>query len=157
GGAIGEILTSAGLSPQAVAERLEATDAVLQWEPLPLPAEFAPLNLGEPAQAIDLARILDASANRAREGLRGVEDFVRFTLDDAGLTRRLKEVRHRLAEALSGLDTDMLIGARDTRGDVGTHIMTASERVRENSRSVLSANFKRTTEALRSLEEYAKL
>ncbi len=108
-------------------------------------------------EEIDLGRILDASANRAREGLRVVEDYARFTLNDPGLTRRLKEVRHRLAEALSGLDPEMLIGARDTRGDVGTHIMTVSERSRENPRAVLTANFKRTAEALRSLEEYAKL
>src|SRR5436305_1949201 len=116
-----------------------------------------PLELGEPAQAAELARILDASANRAREGLRVVEDYARFALDDPGLTRRLKEVRHRLAEALRGLALDQLVGARDTRGDVGTHIMTASEQVRENPRAVLSANFRRTAEALRSLEEYSKL
>ena len=65
-----------------------------------------------------------------------------------GLTRRLKETRHRLAEALRGFDADLLIGARDTREDVGTHIMTHSEQARENPRAVLSANFKRTAEAL---------
>ncbi len=47
--------------------------------------------------------------------------------------------------------------ARDTRGDVGTHIMTGTERTRENARAVLTANFKRTAEALRTLEEYGKL
>src|SRR5436305_8146825 len=109
-----------------------------------------PLELGEPAQAAELARILDASANRAREGLRVVEDYVRFVLDDPGLTRRLKEVRHRLAEAARGLDADLLIGSRDTRGDVGTHIMTAAESTRESPRAVLLANFKRTAEALRT-------
>ena len=74
-----------------------------------------------------------------------------------GLTRRLKEVRHRLAEALKGFDPDLLVGSRDTREDVGTHIMTHSEQVRENPRAVLTANFKRTAEALRTLEEYGKL
>jgi thiamine-phosphate pyrophosphorylase len=73
------------------------------------------------------------------------------------LTKRVKEVRHRLGEAVRGLSLDMLIGARDTRGDVGTHIMTATESVRENPRSVLIANFKRAAEAMRSLEEYGKL
>jgi thiamine-phosphate pyrophosphorylase len=82
---------------------------------------------------------------------------VRFVLDDPGLTRRVKEVRHRLAHAVRGLDPELLIGARDTTGDVGTHIMTASEQARENPRAVLTANFKRTGEALRSLEEYGKL
>ena len=119
--------------------------------------EIPPLDLYDPVRAVDIGRILDASANRAREGLRVVEDYARFVLDDPGLTRRLKEVRHRLAEALRGFDPELLIGARDTRADVGTHIMTPSEQVRENPRAVLSANFKRIAEALRTLEEYGKL
>ena len=69
----------------------------------------------------------------------------------------MKEVRHRLAEALRGLDADLLLAARHVTGDVGTHIMTASEMSRENPRAVLIANFKRTAEALRTLEEYGKL
>ncbi len=104
-----------------------------------------------------MGRILDASANRAREGLRVVEDYVRFVLDDPGLTRRLKEVRHRFAEAERGLDANLLLDSRDTTEDVGTHIMTRSEQLRENPRAVLAANFKRIAEALRSLEEYSKL
>ena len=128
-----------------------------QSAPMPALEEIPPLDLYDPARAVDIGRILDASANRAREGLRVVEDYARFVLDDPGLTRRLKEVRHRLAEALRGFDPDLLIGARDTREDVGTHIMTPSEQVRENPRAVLSANFKRIAEALRTLEEYGKL
>ena len=54
-------------------------------------------------------------------------------------------------------DPDLLIALRDTREDVGTHIMTPSEQVRENPRAVLTANFKRIAEALRTLEEYGKL
>ncbi len=50
-----------------------------------------------------------------------------------------------------------MIDSRDTQDDVGTHIMTMSERTRENPRAVLAANFKRIAEALRSLEEYSKL
>ena len=119
--------------------------------------EIPPLELADPGEAVDLGRVLDASANRASEGLRVVEDYVRFALDDPALTRRIKEVRHRLGEAIRGLDLEPLIGARDTRGDVGTHIMTATEQARENPRAVLTANFKRTAEALRSLEEYSKL
>ena len=66
-------------------------------------------------------------------------------------------MRHRLAQAERGLDQQLLMGSRDTHGDVGTHIMTPSERVRETPRAVLAANFKRIAEALRSLEEYSKL
>ena len=86
-----------------------------------------------------------------------IEDYVRFVLDDPGLTRRLKDMRHRLAQAERGLDEHLLLGSRDTREDVGTHIMTPSEQIRENPRAVLAANFKRIAEALRSLEEYSKL
>ncbi|MDB5353302.1 MAG: thiamine-phosphate pyrophosphorylase [Planctomycetota bacterium] len=146
----------AGLRIEALLDELvEAND--LSTDPLPFPSEIPPLEIFPATDAIDLGRVLDASANRAREGLRVVEDYVRFALDDPLLTRRLKDVRHRLDEAVRGLDADLLIGSRDTTGDVGTHIMTSSEQTRENPRAVVSANFKRTTEALRSLEEYTKL
>ena len=155
-GAVGARLEAAGLAVGALLGALAVADEAAS-APIPLAGEIGPLELVDPGQAVDLARILDASANRAREGLRVVEDYIRFALDDPLLTRRIKEVRHRLADALRGLDPEMLLGSRDTRGDVGTHIMTASEQARENPRAVLIANFKRTAEALRSLEEYSKL
>ena len=43
-------------------------------------------------------RMLDANLNRAMEGLRVVEDYCRFALNDAHLTRRCKELRHNLTE-----------------------------------------------------------
>jgi thiamine-phosphate pyrophosphorylase len=149
-------LEAAGLALERLRDHLEQEALARQAPILPL-EDVPPLDLSDPVRAVDVGRILDASANRAREGLRVVEDYARFVLDDPGLTRRLKEVRHRLADALRGFDADLLIGARETREDVGTHIMTHSEQVRENPRAVLSANFKRTAEALRSLEEYGKL
>ncbi|WP_435010503.1 thiamine phosphate synthase [Tundrisphaera lichenicola] len=153
---ISGVLAEAGLEVEVLLEAMTRAEA-LDSAPIPLAGDIAPLELVEPGQGVDLARILDASANRAREGLRVVEDYVRFALDDPMLTRRIKDVRHRLAEAVQGLDLGSLIDARDTRGDVGTHIMTPSEQARENPRAVLIANFKRTAEALRSLEEYGKL
>jgi len=155
-GAAAELLRAAGLEPETFRERL-TQELNLDSAPLPRLEGIAPLDLAEPGGGVDLARILDASANRAREGLRVVEDYVRFVLDDPGLTRRLKEVRHRLAEAERGLDAHLLLGSRDTREDVGTHIMTPTEQIRENPRAVLAANFKRIAEAMRSLEEYGKL
>jgi thiamine-phosphate pyrophosphorylase len=151
-----DLLQEAGLEHRALFERLTET-ATVESGPLPPAADIPPLDLAEPGGGVDLGRILDASANRAREGLRVVEDYVRFVLDDPGLTRRLKEVRHRFAEAERGLDASLLLDSRDTSEDVGTHIMTRSEQIRENPRAVLAANFKRIAEALRSLEEYSKL
>jgi thiamine-phosphate pyrophosphorylase len=102
------------------------------------------------------ARILDAAANRAREGLRVVEDFARFELDDVHLTRELKECRHELASALNEAGLGDWLAARDTPGDVGTRVSTPAESVRTSPLHVAQANFKRLQEALRSLEEYGK-
>ena len=44
-------------------------------------------------------RILDAALNRAGEGLRVVEDYVRFVLDDPFLTRQIKTLRHELSDS----------------------------------------------------------
>jgi thiamine-phosphate pyrophosphorylase len=155
-GPVADRLAGAGLAIEALLAELAKVEAE-ESAPIPLADDIAPLELIEPNQVVDLARVLDASANRASEGLRVVEDYVRFVLDDPMLTRRIKDVRHRLGEAIRGLGSETLLAARDTRGDVGTHIMTASEQSRENPRAVLIANFKRAGEALRSLEEYGKL
>jgi thiamine-phosphate pyrophosphorylase len=116
-----------------------------------------PLDLGEHKEQIDLARILDAAANRAREGLRVLEDYCRFVLDDAFLTAELKRLRHDLTGALSALPANLLLEARDTLHDVGTEITTERERERESLLDVVQAGMKRLQEALRSLEEYGKL
>jgi thiamine-phosphate pyrophosphorylase len=122
----------------------------------PLPLD-EPLDLRDSAEQIDTARILDAAANRAREGLRVLEDYCRFSLDDAFLSRELKKLRHDLAAALCVLSAHALLEARNTLGDVGTTITAASEQERPHLTAVVLANVKRLQEALRSLEEYGKL
>lgn len=105
----------------------------------------------------DALRIIDAAANRAREGVRVVEDFVRFTLDDRHLMSLLKSWRHRLAEILAIIEPRGLLSSRDTRADVGTAVSTRREGLRQSPREVAIANFKRAEEALRSLEEFGKV
>jgi thiamine-phosphate pyrophosphorylase len=104
-----------------------------------------------------LLRLIDAAANRAREGLRVVEDFVRFVWNDRNLTFQLKQLRHDLAGALSLLPGEQLLASRDTPRDVGTAISTEAERERADMASVVTANFKRLQEALRSIEEFGKV
>lgn len=116
-----------------------------------------PLTLSEPTEQIDTARILDASANRAREALRVLEDYTRFALDDAFLSRELKHLRHDLTQALAGFSVVRLATARDTLQDVGTTIKTEAEQRRHSVLDVACANCKRLQEALRSLEEFGKL
>lgn len=116
-----------------------------------------PLDIARPTELADLARILDAAANRAREALRVLEDYCRFVLNDPFLSGKLKDLRHQLAETLDELPADFLLSARDTLGDVGTSLSTAREQERGSVHEVLSANAKRLQEALRSLEEYGKV
>ncbi len=116
-----------------------------------------PLLLAAPTEDVDTARILDASANRAREALRVLEDYARFTLADAYLSGQLKQLRHDLAQALSLLPASLLLEARDTLHDVGTAISTEAEWQRPSLQAVIQANAKRLQEALRSLEEYGKV
>ncbi len=113
--------------------------------------------LSSVAWRIGTLRAVDAAANRAREGLRTVEDYVRFVLDDRHLTGLCKQLRHDLAAALGRISTEHRLAARETQADVGTVLATASEQVREDSAAVLTANFTRLQESLRSLEEFGKL
>jgi thiamine-phosphate pyrophosphorylase len=116
-----------------------------------------PLDFVESPETMEAARILDASANRAREALRVVEDYCRFALDDEFLSRECKIMRHDLTEALLSAGRLPLLAARDTEGDVGTTISTMSEGQRESLLEVVRTNLKRLQEALRSLEEYGKI
>lgn len=104
------------------------------------------------------ARIIDANANRAREALRVLEDAARFLLGSRALSETLKTIRHELAQALACMPGGEGVGLahRDTPHDVGTSIRTDAEYQRLGARDVVLAAGKRLTEALRSIEEYAK-
>lgn len=104
-------------------------------------------------------RVIDANLNRLREGLRVIEDTVRFIYDDRETTLALKEARHELGKFVHELPGSpvALLSARDSGGDVGAGLNTDSEMTRLTHREILAANFKRTQEAARVLEEYAKI
>lgn len=147
------------LSSELAPFGLRVTDLeslILATRPTP-PKLEEPLRLGGVTERMDMARLVDACANRAREGLRVLEDYCRFVLDDAFLSRTLKEWRHDLTEALADLAPSLLLEARETQHDVGTDLTTASEQQRDSLRDVVHANFKRLQESLRSLEEYGKV
>ncbi|HEX4125059.1 MAG TPA: thiamine phosphate synthase [Tepidisphaeraceae bacterium] len=100
-------------------------------------------------------RLLDASANRAREALRVMEDYARFIASDGPLAGSIKGLRHELAAALGPLLGDAILH-RDTPGDVGVANKTPGELSRADSAAVAVAAGKRLSEALRSIEEFAK-
>ncbi|MCL2709661.1 MAG: thiamine phosphate synthase [Planctomycetaceae bacterium] len=104
-----------------------------------------------------VCRLLDAAANRAREAIRVLEDYVRFILDDAELTQRLKTFRHQFQEVLQQFPMESRLAARNTEHDVGTEITADGEYQRPSVGDLLSANFSRLQESLRSLEEFSKM
>ena len=150
-----ELLAAHGLIPEVALQRslAHAGDSA---DPLPTEIELT-LPVAASTDASDTYRILDAAANRAREGLRVVEDYVRFTLDDRHLTSLLKNWRHRLAATLASIDAHQLVSSRDTTRDVGTTVKTRREGSRATVLDVVTANFKRVQEAARTLEEFGKV
>lgn len=102
-----------------------------------------------------ILRLLDANANRAREGLRVVEDYARFCLNDDDLCGALKQLRHDLSIATARWVNEAVL-FRDTPGDVGRTTKTCTEFEREDAAAVVVAAGKRLGEALRTLEEYLK-
>jgi thiamine-phosphate pyrophosphorylase len=142
---------------EALGLRLASLEAAV------LPPPGAALELQEPLDFVGsltgsgIGRLLDAAANRAREGLRVAEDYCRFVLDDALLCSELKSLRHDLAATLTSFPAGALLAARDTLGDVGTALSTPAEGERASAEAVARANLKRLQEALRSLEEFGKL
>lgn len=98
-------------------------------------------------------RILDANLDRAREGLRIVEDWCRFGINRSDLTEQCKVMRQELA----AWHTPELRIARDTPGDLGTQLSHPNEEKRTDINHVLQANLCRIEEALRVLEEYGKV
>ena len=101
-------------------------------------------------------RILDASANRAGEGLRTMEEIARFVLDDPGLTSELKNQRHALISAIEPISRYSRLQARNTDQDVGTGISESSEYTRIDLADVVAAAASRTQQSFRVLEEYIK-
>jgi len=102
-------------------------------------------------------RILDANLNRLREGLRVVEEYFRFIENNAELSIQLKGLRHELKEIELHLGRDNLIANRDTATDCFSNENRPEELTRECIEDIVIAGFKRSQEASRVIEEYAKV
>jgi thiamine-phosphate pyrophosphorylase len=153
-GALAERLGECGLDRRRLDHAIEPRQG----------GDAGPLRLDEPLFPVETncssdaatERILDAAANRAREGLRVLEDLARFALNDSQLTEQLKSARHQLSHAVDAVGGAGWLRFRDTPGDVGTTIHTTTEAERPDAASIVTANCKRVQEALRTLEEFGK-
>lgn len=106
-----------------------------------------------------LLNLIDSNIDRAREGLRVIEDVSRYIFKDKKQMFALKHLRHSITQTIkqSSVSISELIIAREKRHDIGEKIFTKSERSRKNLDELLFANFQRTEESFRVLEETFKL
>lgn len=100
----------------------------------------------------DLFRVIDANLNRLREGIRVVEDIIRYRDNNKELSTKLKHLRHqtKIKETLE------ILKERDSINDV-LRSTIKSELNRSDTSSIIIANFKRAQESARVLEELFKL
>ncbi len=100
----------------------------------------------------ELFRVIDANLNRLKEGIRVVEDIMRYKNNDKILSHKLKNLRH-IANVQESLE---LLKYRDSTNDVLRQTIK-SEMNRADLTDIILANFKRAQESSRVLEEIYKL
>ncbi len=103
--------------------------------------------------ASSVLRLLDAALNRAREAARSTEDYARFVSGDAASARTLKDLRQTLGRA----GRDIPPHQRDVTSDALKAHTPKAETARRTPEEAATASLKRLQEALRSIEEFAKL
>jgi thiamine-phosphate pyrophosphorylase len=104
-----------------------------------------------------LLTALDASFNRALEGLRVCEDVCRFLLRDGRLSGHLKGLRHELAGLAALFPRLELLRSRDVGGDPIKSTDLGTETSRTSPADIFTRNLHRAAEAVRSIEEFSKL
>ena len=105
----------------------------------------------------EIYRVIDANFNRLREGIRVLEEVERLVRARQPVFRRLKRLRHAVADCHAMLPAQKLLVSRNSRGDVGRRENPASEFKRRGLAHIVASNAKRCQEAARVLEEFTKL
>ena len=105
----------------------------------------------------EILRIVDANINRLIEGLRVVEDILRFYYQNKILFGKIRMLRHNLARlSFEVWNRKKLVSCRRSREDIG-RILNNLEKKRKNIEEVVYFNLQRAKESLRVLEELSKL
>ncbi|HYG75012.1 MAG TPA: thiamine phosphate synthase [Planctomycetota bacterium] len=105
-------------------------------------------------------RLIDANANRAREGLRTCEEFLRFSVGENRWSAVLKATRAEITRILSMHFSDaQLLSSRNSGSDPlspeGGNVSSPVAKA-EQPRATAQRGLKRSQEALRVLEEYLR-
>ena len=97
-------------------------------------------------------QIIDANLDRAREGLRVLEDWSRFGLRREDLVKKIKNFRHILAKY--HLKKYKL--ARNYQPDICMGFSHPEQQKRVKTEDIIGSNSARVQEALRVIEEFAR-
>ena len=100
----------------------------------------------------ELFRVIDANLNRLKEGIRVVEDIMRYRDNNKELSSQLKTLRHKARID----ESQELLKYRESVNDV-LRPTIKSELNRTDIKSIIVANLKRAQESSRVLEELYKL
>jgi len=100
-----------------------------------------------------IAQLIDANLDRAREGLRVMEDWCRFGLKRSDFSIQIKDWRQQLGVH----HHDIYRKARLTSNDPAMGISHPLQKVRTTPKAVFVANSSRVQEALRVIEEFTRV
>ena len=100
-----------------------------------------------------IAQLIDANLDRAREGLRVMEDWCRFGLKRSDLSIRIKNWRQQLGVHHHNIYRQ----ARLTSDDPAMGVSHPLQKVRSTPEAVFIANSSRVQEALRVIEEFTRI
>jgi len=109
------------------------------------------LNLKQ-IEDLRIAQIIDANLDRAREGLRVLEDWARFALGRKDLVKRFKNFRQILGKNHLKIYKE----SRNFTYDKCAGLSHPEQFKRNNTLSIISSNAARVQEALRVIEEYSR-
>ncbi len=99
-----------------------------------------------------IAQIIDANLDRAREGLRVLEDWARFALGRKDLVKSFKNFRQILGKHHLKLYKE----SRNFVNDNCAGLSHPEQYKRNNTSSIISSNAARVQEALRVIEEFSR-
>ena len=109
------------------------------------------LNINQ-QEDIRISQIIDANLDRAREGLRVLEDWARFGLGNKDLVKRIKNFRQILGK--NHLEIYKL--SRNYTEDQCQGLSHVEQIKRKDPHKIISSNSARVQEALRVIEEFTK-
>lgn len=101
-----------------------------------------------------IIQIIDANFNRVREGLRVVEDGIRFYISNRDIFKQVKDFRHKFTRSiLENFPSVFLHKGRDILKDTGKNYDIIKK---ENIKKTIEKNCLRVEEGIRVIEEYSK-